>query len=784
MDFATFFRNATRDEAHPHGRSPFRYQAHFADNSDLPDLVRAPTGAGKTATVVLGWLWRYFHRNDAPRRLVYCLPMRVLVEQTCREAKKWVKALQLDVRVRVLMGGEDAEEWDLNPEKPAVLIGTQDMLLSRALNRGYGMSRFRWPMHYALLNNDCLWVFDELQLMGSGVSTSAQLAGLRRALPTFGACPSVWMSATMDRSWLATVDHRAHVSGLRELRLTPAELTNGELGRRMRAKKVLCRAELSTDAGDKKGYGKAVAEAVASNFQGGSLTLVVLNTVDRAKAVFEALAKKKPDGDLLLLHSRFRPRERAQLVKRLTEMAATGGIVVATQVVEASVDISARALFTELAPWSSVVQRLGRCHRYGELTDRGQNGEAFWFDLPDEKLAPPYGADDLDLAREHLRDLEGQDVAPAELETYQERREIKLPFEHVHVVRRRDVIDLFDTSPDLSGNDIDVSRFVRGDDPETDVELFWREIDASAPAKDQDQPAPRRDELCPAPLWQVQDFLDGRGKGKGRVAYRWDHLADAWRPIRGPDLRPGLVLLIPASVGGYSWDPGRGLRSMGADPLLKGPASGGALTIKQHTEDVCTELGVLLSHFPTFPSAWRAHLQRAARWHDVGKGHWAFQKGVRRANEALRRDLLWAKSGGNGPLYHGRRYFRHELASTLAALQCGLPFEVAYLIATHHGKVRLSIRSLPGEEPPDDQEPRFALGAYQGDELPPVDLGGGAASPAVRLDLSPMQLGGEGSWSRHALALRDALGPFQLAFLETLLRVADMRASRKEARDG
>jgi hypothetical protein len=48
------------------------------------------------------------------------------------------------------------------------------MLLSRALNRGYGMSRYRWPMHFGLLNNDCLWVMDEVQLMGSGLTTSLQ----------------------------------------------------------------------------------------------------------------------------------------------------------------------------------------------------------------------------------------------------------------------------------------------------------------------------------------------------------------------------------------------------------------------------------------------------------------------------------------------------------------------------------------------------------------------------------------------------------------------------------
>jgi CRISPR-associated endonuclease/helicase Cas3 len=74
------------------------------------------------------------------------------------------------------MGGEDASDWDTNPEHDAVIIGRQDMLLSRAMNRGFGMSRYRWPVHFGLLNNDCLWVLDETQLMGVGLTTSAQLS--------------------------------------------------------------------------------------------------------------------------------------------------------------------------------------------------------------------------------------------------------------------------------------------------------------------------------------------------------------------------------------------------------------------------------------------------------------------------------------------------------------------------------------------------------------------------------------------------------------------------------
>jgi CRISPR-associated endonuclease/helicase Cas3 len=110
---------------------------------------------------------------------------------------------------------------------------------------------------------------------------------------------------------------------------------------------------------------------------------------------------------------------------------------------------------------------------------------------------------------------------------------------------------------------------------------------------------------------------------------------------------------------------------------------------------------------------------------------------------------------------------------------------VAYLVAAHHGKVRLSIRSMPGEYTPSDSG-RFARGVWDGDELPATDLGGGIVAPGVALSLEPMELGlceqplfaGQPSWTERMLVLRDKLGPFRLAYLEAILRAADARASR------
>ncbi len=84
--------------AHACGYSPFAYQRAFALDENLPGVVEVPTGLGKTAAAVLGWLFRRREasadvRARTPRRLVYCLPMRSLVEQVSGEASRWVEKL-------------------------------------------------------------------------------------------------------------------------------------------------------------------------------------------------------------------------------------------------------------------------------------------------------------------------------------------------------------------------------------------------------------------------------------------------------------------------------------------------------------------------------------------------------------------------------------------------------------------------------------------------------------------------------------------------------------------
>jgi CRISPR-associated endonuclease/helicase Cas3 len=880
-NFSAMFHKATGNPR------PFPYQERFATAEELPELVHAPTGAGKTATAILGWLWRLFHtKKPMPRRLVYCLPMRVLVEQTRDEAIRWLHRLELldapvdfdptkndrpmkyrplldeatkaKVAVHVLMGGEDAVEWDLYPERPAVLIGTQDMLLSRALNRGYGMGRFRWPMHFGLLNNDSLWVLDEIQLMGTGLATSTQLQAFREALGTFGTVKTVWMSATLLPGWLASVDYRKRIEPdlrLDILALEPkADYLADGLQERWNAEKPLLPADVPADNPGR------LADFVRRKHLPGSLTLVILNTVDRARDLFEAIRElysppkprkgakatdshaSTPSPDLRLIHSRFRPIERdawrnwlTQKTESLQKQFPAGRIVISTQVVEAGVDLSAQTLITELAPWPGLVQRFGRCNRRGEFKDKN-SAQLFWVDVPtpDEKNAAPYSKDEMDAARERIRTL--TEVGLKSLTAFfdglgePERKQL-FPFDPAHVIRRKDFIELFDTTPDLAGNDLDVSRFIRdGDD--IDVQVFWR---ATTPpvheltAAEARRLAPKREELCPVKLARdggIRGFLDSH------TAYRWDSLESTWAEADASEVYPGQIYWIATAEGGYdaqlgwspdtAWSPDLPLHDPDANPASETTEEPGYDTdllslygwrsIAEHSGDVIEELDAILANL-TFDELPQAVLGAAARWHDWGKAHHVFQDAIRDEPEAQgkrpwerkgKRDIAKAAPKEFWQRYK-RRHFRHELASALGVLtllnSARVPDSWAgldrneqnlalYLIAAHHGKVRLSIRSMPNETTPIEAERLFARGVWQGDDLPSIDLGGGVTAPAAKLDLSPMTLGcthGHSSWCERTLRLRDErganetqprIGPIKMAYLEVVLRAADMRASK------
>ena len=905
LSFEALFEEAT-------SRQPYQWQIDLSKPLECGNqLIRIPTGFGKTLGVLTVWLWHRVVRRDEswPRRLVWCLPMRVLVEQTEREVRSLLDAVDHlwdgksahsgKVGVHLLMGGISDNQWHRYPEHEAVLIGTQDMLLSRAMNRGYACPRARWPMEFGLLSQDALWVMDEVQLMDVGLSTSAQLQAFRdqdaQAAISFRPCHTWWMSATLQPDWLKVSPDTEEISIALEPNTVriPRENRSGHLW------DDVSRPIETVSCANTKVLASQIVESHSrrrSESDNKGPTLVVVNTVKRAVETWEALKKdrvlKEKGTDLRLVHSRFRPIDRKrwtnEFLNRESCTQTVDRIIVSTQVIEAGVDISTSLLFTELAPWPSLVQRFGRCARWGGtgkviIVDFGHDSQ---------RNALPYSVDDLDASRAALGKF--TDVGPGQLEQFEEAHPELLkslyPFDTRHLLLRHEIDELFDTSSDLSGADIDISRFIRSGD-ERDVQVFWETVDQG------NQPStsrkPNREELCSVPFVEARQWLFGAGKSEnlaeGKRAWVWDWLGREWRRANRRDIYPGQTVLVEASVGGYSNEKGwNGSLREQVEPVavsqkkqsVNQPCwkwnqkAGGwelgerqiqqdcpehesddaeddeSLSISGEWQTIAThglEVGVEADRIAAvLCSDLRSLLSLAGRWHDLGKAHPAFQGCIQADDRPARDDLAkapnkaWPCSPRNMyriDEHEQRRGFRHELASTLglfAVLQRHLPeheallgpwvewldvlgkegtadrnvsdpnaveqeilelsagdFDLlAYLVCAHHGKVRMAWHTSPSDQKAEDSEMRIR-GVRNGDVLPPIHIasrtGHNCELPPASLDLSPSEIGlshrtGR-SWSERALNLLEKYGPFSLAWLETLLRVADQRASAKQVSD-
>lgn len=858
--------------------SPRLWQTDLAaDRTCRSRLIRIPTGLGKTQGVMCAWAYYRLHLGDSdwPRRLVWCLPMRVLVEQTeqvaCRLIERIPKPHQ--PAIHITMGGEDIGEWFLNPEQPAIIIGTQDMLLSRSLNRGFASPRARWPMEFGLLNQDALWVMDEVQLMDAGLATSAQLQAFRDhdSMRHLRPCHTWWMSATIQPSWLRSVDTAEyHFSWVQN----PCQVSDGQRnGGLWDITKSTATTTITQD--DHDGFARRILEehACLSDGDFGKITLVVCNTVERACRTFEALRAAGRSAGLELMHSRFRPAEREVWRERfLSREACTrlvDRIIVATQVVEAGVDISAGNLIAELAPWPSLVQRFGRCARYGGrgsvlVVDRGR----------DEKQSAPYQPEELESAWETILQL--PDVGIKALEAHErslgeDTRQRLYQYVPAHLLLRKEFDELFDTTPDLTGADLDISRFIRSGD-ERDLQVFW--IDLGKGESPEPKCHPHRRELCAIPFLKARDWLCGEETKKdkkpklrsGMRAWVWDWIDGKWGEATRASLLPGRVICVAGNSGGYRMDRGFDAESRTTVPPVDVPAVSQATqqleeaddqqdgeqlcfnswkTIACHTKEVA-DCAKEIARELDLPGNLQDLLELAALWHDWGKAHPAFQGAMRGANRPPRTDLAKGPEGAWRRPPDMYRYldnsetrpaFRHEFASALglfALLEVYSPkhdallgpwedvFEqmkkplpereppppttplidrllkckaeefdlVAYLVAGHHGKVRVGLHAAPKDQDYRDRDGRGLpiRGIREGDRLPSVELVPGEPPiPEVTLTLSPAAVGISCltgiSWRERCIGLMERHGTAALAFLEAILRVADVRASRLTTND-
>lgn len=360
------------------GNAPFPWQRALYERfveRDFPNVCDLPTGLGKTSVVVL-WLLALVRNSELPRRLVYVVNRRTVVDQATAEAERLRRELlkpevshirqALDALAAVTakhplaistLRGEFADnaEWRRDPSRPTIIVGTVDMIGSRLLFSGYGCGFRSKPLHAGFLGQDALLAHDEAHLEPAFQSLLTAIVYEQRRSNEPRPLKVLALSAT------GRVEP--------DFTLTDEDLRDPSVKRRLNARKGL---QLHL-VNERKDLPERIATK-AAELEG--KVVVFLSSVDHAEKCAQALRKGKKK--VATLTGTMRGAERDDLVKdpvfarflpRPGEgVAMEGGTVflVSTSAGEVGIDLSADHLVTDLPPFDALAQRLGRVNRYGE----------------------------------------------------------------------------------------------------------------------------------------------------------------------------------------------------------------------------------------------------------------------------------------------------------------------------------------------------------------------------------------------------------------------------------
>ena len=362
------------------GRAPYPWQRRLYRafvEGNIPGSVDIPTGLGKTLCVLLFLLARA--RNPAlPTRVVYVVDRRAIVDQTAGAIQGWgdriaelpalagefgrCAAFSSDrpVRLGVLRGGmADDGEWRVDPARPAVVVGTVDMIGSRILFSGYGDGRSRRPMHAGLLGYDSIVMLDEAHLspaMGAFLHDVERIQDHSKfrtmTLSATGTEASMVFSLSAKDEEDPEVRRRLHA--VKTPRFHPVEKPADRIGR-------ICE--------------------LAADHRTGSVAIFVGTVADAGKIAKKLTGLCPPGADgaerVALLTGRLRGKERAELEAgavwrrflpgRDRDARRRSVYLVMTSAGEVGVDLDADRCVMDLSTLDSTIQRVGRVNRSGRV---------------------------------------------------------------------------------------------------------------------------------------------------------------------------------------------------------------------------------------------------------------------------------------------------------------------------------------------------------------------------------------------------------------------------------
>ena len=367
------------------GHVPFKWQKNLYQHflkGDVPEYVDIPSGCGKTSIMAI-WVLALAHQAlnnqiSLPRRLVWVVNRRVVVDQATEEAEniakriteapdetleivrdalKSLSATSNGVIAVSTLRGElaDNEKWKLDPSRPSIIVGTVDMIGSKLLFSGYGDGKWLRPLHAGLLGLDALIVHDEAHL------TPAFQYLLKEVL-NFNSQP---LRPFFVMHLTATQRLKTEK---KTFRLTE-NLFDERLERRLRAKKILrfhpCPKEKLVEK---------ICE-IALSYEGeGSRVIIYVFSPNTVKKIASTLYKRVEESRVCTLTGTIRGYERDQLAKDKVflsfkpdahERLEKTVYLVCTSAGEVGVDLDADHCVCDLVPIDSLIQRFGRVNRFG-----------------------------------------------------------------------------------------------------------------------------------------------------------------------------------------------------------------------------------------------------------------------------------------------------------------------------------------------------------------------------------------------------------------------------------
>lgn len=408
--FAAFFENV-------HGFAPYPWQERLVrrvtETGTWPKAVDLPTGSGKTSLIDIAVFALAVNPETAPRRVVYVINRRTIVDQAFEHVLKLQSALtdsdEPTVRrvsdrlravcndapingVRLRGGFRDLGSWADRPDTAWVTVATIDQFGSKLLFRGYGSGPRMRPVHAGLAGNDCLVILDEAHLDKPFAETVRQV---RDAQPHTSGLPRRYQIVEMSATPVRSVDDR--------FTFDEEDLACAEFSRRVTSPKAAFLRMIDWDVPHRT-IPAAVVDIAKSLSDREQTVGVVVNRVRTAlethRALIDALG---PQGwKIHLLTGRMRPLDRDDAVLRVQEAvdperatdASARTVVVATQCIEAGADYSFDALVTEVAPIDSLRQRFGRLDRRGKLSATAGQAARAWILGPADSRAAANFADD------------------------------------------------------------------------------------------------------------------------------------------------------------------------------------------------------------------------------------------------------------------------------------------------------------------------------------------------------------------------------------------------------